>query len=111
MAWEKRGDKRYFYRSVRVGGVTKKLYYGGGIFGQLAAGAEALRRADSAAVKEVVDAQKGLVEEALRLTLELCDTCGFVAEASMLAAGFHRPSRHPWRIWRHGRRVLAGRPG
>ena len=35
MAWEKRGDKSYFYRSVRVGGVTRKLYYGGGLLGNL----------------------------------------------------------------------------
>ena len=26
-------------------------------------------------------------------------------------ADYHRPSRHPWRVWRHGRRVLAGGPG
>ena len=111
MAWERRGDQSYFYRSARVGGVPKKHYCGGGVIGQIAAGTEALRRADAAAVKEEVDIQKSLVEEALRLTEDLCRTCTVVAEAAMLSAGYHRPSRHTWRAWRHGKRVLAGRPG
>ena len=58
-----------------------------------------------------VDAKKALVDAALTLTVDLCRACGLVAEAAMLSAGYHRPSRHTWRAWRHGRRVLAGRPG
>ena len=30
MAWERRGNKRYYYRSVRVGGKVKKTYFGNG---------------------------------------------------------------------------------
>ena len=107
MAWERRGDQSYFYRSARVMGVPKKHYCGGGVIGQIAAGADALRRADAAVVKAEVDAKKSLVDAALTLTVDLCRACGLVAEAAMLAAGYHRPSRHPWRSWRHGRRVLA----
>ena len=30
MAWEQRGEKRYYYRSVRNGKKVKKVYYGSG---------------------------------------------------------------------------------
>src|SRR4051812_11444511 len=40
MAWEKRGNKTYFYRSVFRDGKVKKIYYGAGPAGKLAADAD-----------------------------------------------------------------------
>ena len=36
MAWEKRGNRMYFYKSVRYGKRVRKIYFGGGVLGQIA---------------------------------------------------------------------------
>jgi hypothetical protein len=42
----------------------------------------------------------------VRLTQELCRAGALLAAATLLVAGYHRPSRHSWSIWRDGRRTL-----
>jgi hypothetical protein len=106
MAWEKRGENRYFYRSIRRDGHVKKLYYGTGPAARMAADADALNRAERMAAKEVFRAACDLLDAAVRLTRDLNRGCELLAVATLLAAGFHRPSRHKWRKWRHGRRAI-----
>src|SRR5262249_29481944 len=108
MAWEQRGggERTYFYRSIRREGRVKKLYYGAGPVGHLAAEVEALRRAEQRADAEACKAQKGRLDAAVTLTRDLSAGCELLAAAPLLAAGYHRPSRHPWRIWRDGRQAL-----
>ena len=106
MAWEKYGARRYYYRCVRRDGAVKKLYYGAGATGQLAAEVDALRRAEQKAEIETRKAQKDRLDAAMTLTRDLSEGCELLAAATLLAAGYHRPSRHPWRIWRDGRRTL-----
>src|SRR4051812_23332161 len=100
MAWEKRNKRSYFYRSVRSDGKVKKIYYGNGPAGELAANADALRRADRDAEKEARRAAKGRFDAVMTLTLELYRVCDLVASATLLAAGYHRAHRHAWRPWR-----------
>jgi hypothetical protein len=85
---------------------VKKIYYGRGPLGTYAANAEALRRAERAAIEEALRAERNRLDIALALTQELNRRCELLAVASLLAAGFHRPSRHTWRLSRHGRRIL-----
>jgi hypothetical protein len=106
MAWEKRRERAYFYRSVRRNGKVKKQYYGTGPTGRLAANADALRRAERVAAEQAHRAEKDQLDVAVRLTHDLSRCCDLLAAAALLAAGFHRPCRHPWRIWRDGRRTL-----
>jgi hypothetical protein len=106
MAWEKRGARSYFYRSVRCAGKVKKLYYGTGPTGRLAAQADTLRRAERVAAEKAHRAEKDRLDVAVRLTHDLSRCCDLLAAAALLAAGFHRPGRHPWRLWRNGRRTL-----
>jgi hypothetical protein len=106
MAWEKYGERRYYYRSVRRDGQVKKLYYGAGPTGQLAAAVDALRRAERQAEEAVRRAARDRLDAALALTRDLSRGCELLAAATLLAAGLHRPSRHPWRIWRDGHKVL-----
>src|SRR3954452_25338727 len=103
MAWEKHGDKVYYYRSVRKDGKVTKEYFGSGPAGVLAAGLDAQRRAEDAATR----AAKVKVDVATAATRDLTRTCGLLAVAPMFAAGYHCPSRHSWRTWRNGRRILA----
>ena len=106
MAWEKYGARRYYYRSVRRDGTVKKLYYGAGMIGQLAAEVDALRRAEQKAEVHARKAPKDRLDAAMTLTRDLTEGCALLAAATPLAAGYHRPSRHKWRTWRNGRRTL-----
>jgi hypothetical protein len=47
MAWEKRGERSYFYRTNRQGDGWRRVYYGTGPVGQFAAEVDALRRAEN----------------------------------------------------------------
>src|SRR4051794_18721354 len=106
MAWEKRGNKTYFYRSVFCDGKVKKIYYGAGPAGKLAADADALRRAERKAEEEARRWQKDQLDAAVTLTRDLNLGCELLAAATLLAAGYHRPCRHPWRTWRDGKQIL-----
>src|SRR5262245_33507796 len=106
MAWVARGKRSYFYRSYRSQGRVKKLYYGAGLAGQFAANADALLRAEHRAAAQERRAARDRLKIALVLTRDLCRACELLAAATLLSAGFHRASRHAWRIWRHGRRTL-----
>jgi hypothetical protein len=106
MAWEKHGERRYFYGSIRRDSKVVKVYYGAGPVGRLAAEVSALRRAEQRVEADARKAQKDRLDAAVTLTRDLSEGCELLAAATLLAAGYHRPSRHPWRIWRDGRRTL-----
>ena len=44
MAWERRGNKHYYYRSIRVGGKVKKIYFSNGPLAMAAAEAMEVAR-------------------------------------------------------------------
>ena len=102
MAWERRGTRMYYYRSVRRDGRVTKIYYGTGVIGQLAAAAEARRRGAAKGAQACDDE----VVAAVALTHDLCRAVSLMVDASLLAAGYHRPGRHEWRAYRHGQRIL-----
>ncbi len=106
MAWEKRGKRTYYYRCIRSEGKVKKVYYGTGPVGRVAANIDAVRRAERQAAQQAMKVQADRLDAAVALTRELGRACELLTAATLLAAGFHRPSRHPWRRWRHGRKVL-----
>jgi hypothetical protein len=113
MAWEKRGKRLFYYRSVRVGSRVKKLYRGSGIVGQAAATADAARRqrrqADALAWRE----KQARLESVARVGRAYRAAGAVVMEAVLLAGGLHRVQRSPWRPWYGARDVLqnAGRAG
>jgi hypothetical protein len=107
MAWDKHGERKYFYQSVRRNGKVHKTYFGAGQVGEMAAGAHALRRAERKAAQEALQRQIELVNGLVNLTRNLNQWCELIAAASLLAAGFHRPCRHAWRRWRNGRETLT----
>jgi hypothetical protein len=106
MAWEKRGGRAYFYRSVREQGRVKKLYYGNGPVARFAAGVDARCRAERKCAEDARRSRRDQLDTALTLTEALTRGCELVAAATLLVAGYHRPARHGWRLWRDGRRKL-----
>jgi hypothetical protein len=111
VAWEKRrGCKgRYYYRSTRVDGQVKKLYFGTGMAGLLAAAVEDRRRADAAAVRAAHARERERVAAVTKLTARFGEQVALLRDAALLVAGYHRPRRVPWRKW-HAARKACGLP-
>jgi hypothetical protein len=99
MAWEARGSRRYYTRSKRVNGRVVREYLGaaGAPAAELAAAADALRRADRRAALEARRAEEARWRAALTPLVELCRAADLMARATLLAAGYHRHSRSSWR--------------
>jgi hypothetical protein len=107
MAWEMRGKRAYYYRTFREKkGGWRRSYFGTGPIGRLAAAADALRRAEREDYAAAQRTARSRLKEAIAQTIELHCGCELLASAVLLLAGFHRPARHAWRIWRRGRKAL-----
>jgi hypothetical protein len=96
MAWEKRGGKLYYYRSIRDGERVRKEYIGTGEF------AEALAHSDeSIRLIRKLERNKGW-EELERLEVlaapvrEIDEAAELLAHAALVAAGYHR-HKGEWR--------------
>ena len=101
MAWEARGGRRYYTRSRRVNGRVVREYVGTGAVAELAAAADALRRADRRAAMEARRAEEAGWRAALGPLLELSRAADLMARAALLAGGYHRH----FRTWRKKRYV------
>ena len=106
MGWEKRGKQSFYYRTVRKNGGWRRLYYGAGPLGRLAAATDALRRAEHQEYRTAQRTARSRLKEAISQTLALRRGCELLTSAVLVLAGFHRPDRHAWRIWRRGRKAL-----
>ena len=106
MGWYKRGTRKYHYRSKRVGGKIRKVYFGGGTFGEFAAHLHELKQREQEQSRLIWQQGRQCIEEAIDRFGELDEGCDLLRDATLLVAGFHRPARHQWRIWRRGRRYL-----
>jgi hypothetical protein len=96
MAWERRGNAPY-YTAERVGGRVVKQYVGTGPAAELAAELDAVRQQErsEAAEREARERDQMAALEAVLTPLnELADALG---TAALVAAGYHRPKRGPWR--------------
>ena len=103
MGWETRDScrGRYYTRSRKVAGRVVREYVGTGAVAELAAAADALRRADRRAAAEVRRAEQARWAEATAPLLELSRAVDVVVRAALLAAGYRQHSRSSWRKRRH----------
>jgi hypothetical protein len=86
MGWEQRGKRKFFYRSRRENGRVVREYVGGGEEAEAAAKRDEAERAQRAELKRI-----GVVLDALRIVIDV------LIEDQMIAAGYHRHDRGPWR--------------
>ncbi|MBY0456956.1 MAG: hypothetical protein K2V38_06445 [Gemmataceae bacterium] len=97
MAWEQRGSASYYYTAERIDGRVVKQYVGTGPVAELAAELDAIRMQEraEAAERERCDREElAALESALTPLNELADA---LTAAALVAAGYHRPKRGPWR--------------
>jgi hypothetical protein len=97
MSWDVRGGGRaYYYEAVRVSGQPRRQYVGRGAVGLQAAGAVLLRRRRRAELAQ----RKQQDRDRDDLAQAVCRWAELLLEAVLLAAGFRRQRRGPWRLRR-----------
>ncbi len=100
MGWETRNDRGHYYtRSRRIDGRVVREYVGCGQKGELAAAADAARRAEREAERAAIRAEQERIRAAERVLIDLGRTVDLVTCGALLAAGFERHKRQ----WRHRR--------
>src|SRR5262249_31812668 len=101
MAWVQQGHQRYFYRSIRFGRRTTRVYLGSGAAAEEAAAATGRgrsgRRAQAAALRG--DARRHAAAAAP--LDEFCELTDLVMKATLIGRGFHQHCRGHWRRRRH----------
>jgi hypothetical protein len=103
MSWESREGREYYTRSRRVGGRIRRQYVGRGELAELAAAADACRRAQRQIQAQEQRAEKARWQAAAQLLLELDAGVDLLAQAALLAAGFRQHDRGEWRRTRYDR--------
>jgi hypothetical protein len=100
MAWKTINGRRYYYKSERVGGRVKSTYFGAGQPGSLMAEMVALERLERAADREQIREEREDFDAEETAVSKWFDRVQVVADAAMIAAGYHKHKGQ----WRRKRR-------
>ena len=96
MAWETRGRKLYYYRSIRDGERVRKEYIGTGELAETLAYSDEtirrLRRREQDKGREELERLEALAAP----VLEIDEAAEILARASLIASGYHR-HKGEWR--------------
>ena len=90
MGWKTINGRRYYYRSERDGGRVKSTYFGAGEVGTLMAQMVAFERLDRLAERERLREERQESDAEATAVSEWFDGVQAVADAAMIAAGFHK---------------------
>ena len=96
MGWKTINGRRYYYKSEREGGRVKTTYFGAGESGLLISRMEAIDREEERRLRNQrrAEREENLAEE--KAVAEWFDDVQAVADAAMIAAGFHK-HKGQWR--------------
>jgi hypothetical protein len=96
MGWKTINGHRYYYRLRWAGGRVETRYCGAGEAGYLFAELDALDRLEKAAERQVQQQERDEADAEERAVAEWFDDVQAVADAAIVAAGFHkhRGQRH-----------------
>src|SRR5262245_19405313 len=97
MPWGGKGNKRYFYLSVRVNSRPHTIYVGTGRAAEAVAAEIEKRKAARLAHREALASLNRSYEQAVGLLLQLDPEANEVLNQAMTDAGFYRHDRGPWR--------------
>jgi hypothetical protein len=97
MSWQRRGEKRYYYRNTWRNGRSVRTYVGCGESAELAATADTLRR-----IEQVMNVRNWRQEQERRTAVEallneLCRQSDLLVRAALVVAGFHQHNHGAWR--------------
>ncbi len=96
MAWEKRGGRYYYYRSVRDGELVRKEYVGAGEFAEVLARSDETRRLIRELDRDRDRAELERLEALAAPVLEIAEATEILTCAALVAGGYHR-HKGEWR--------------
>jgi hypothetical protein len=96
MGWKTIKGRRYYYKSEREGGRVKSTYFGAGEAGTLMASMLAIEREEREAERDELREQRREFDAEETAVSEWFDEVQAVADAAMIAAGFHK-HKGQWR--------------
>jgi hypothetical protein len=99
MAWEKRGERAYYYRSVRDGERVRKVYLGRDIFGELAARQDEEERERRAGEQAYGRGELERLEALVAPAQEIEEAAEALTRAALVAGGYHQ-HKGEWRLTR-----------
>ena len=97
MGWELRGNRSYYYCSVRSGTRVTKEYAGGGLIGMLAEDFEQEQREQRAVQRHRLGNDRARWAALEQPAREADDLAEMLMSAALLTAGYHRHDRGKWR--------------
>src|SRR5262245_8600525 len=100
MGWKRINGRRYFYKSERQGGRVKTAYFGAGESGLLISLLLLEDRVEREAEREAARSERREADAEERAVAGWFDDVQAVADAAMIAAGFHKHKGQ----WRRKRR-------
>src|SRR5688572_29324145 len=89
MAWERRIARQYFYKSVKVGGTCRKIYFGKGDAAAAEASRIAQTRQQRQSDREALAAEQARDDRVDRACAELRAVIDLLVSATLLLAGYH----------------------
>jgi hypothetical protein len=100
VAWERRGDGVYYYKTERQGGRVRKRYIGNGELAHIIAHADQTRRRVWAERKAKERAELDEARSLASAGGKLYEAVEVLAVAEVVAAGYHRHKGGEWRMRR-----------
>ena len=100
MAWEKRGELRYYYRARWDGRRSVKTYVGRGPAALAAAQEDQQKQAARAARRQAAEIEKALEKPARDLMAELDGQVRIATQTALTTAGYRQHARGKWRKMR-----------
>lgn len=101
MGWEKRGNKKYYYRKKRIGKKVNSEYIGSGPVAEKIAQEDELNRRRQNKEKQVWQRRKIEIEAMDDLLYSLDDITRKLIYANLILAGYHT-HKYEWRKKRDG---------
>ncbi len=100
MGWKTINGRRYYYKSEREGGRVKTTYFGAGESGLLISRFESMERAEREAERDELRAERDENRAEEKAVADWFDDVQALADAAMVAAGFHKQKGQWRRRWR-----------
>lgn len=97
MAWQQRGNHKYFYFWSKRPAGRQKVYMGRGPIAEIAAKEDSIRQAEKAALNGALKSLSKEVKTSNENLRELDVLVTQLITVEMIAAGYHRRGRGRWR--------------
>jgi hypothetical protein len=103
VAWRTRQGKRYLYKTVRIAGKARGVYFGCGQVAETAYAKMLQAREDRSKIREARQRAKSDLQEANDLAQQTAEDFELLLRVQLLVAGFYQHARGRWQARRKGR--------